>query len=99
MSTLYRAQILLEQEQHDALGRIARAGGQSLSEVVREIVRQYLAEQEEDVRKRQELQALENLARIRTQIREQHGIYQGDLLAEARAEWEQGIERVWRGEE
>lgn len=99
MSTLYRAQILLEQEQHDALKQIAREDGQSLSAVVREIVRQYFAERENDARKKRELQALENLARIRTQIREQHGIYQGDLLADVRAEWEQDLERVWRGEE
>jgi hypothetical protein len=99
MSTLYRAQILLEQEQHDALKGIAHKEGQSLSEVVRGIVRQYLAEQEADARLQQELQALQDLTRIRTQIREQHGVYQDDLLAEVRAEREQDVERVWRGEE
>lgn len=96
MGILYRSQILLEQEQYEALKRIARESSQSLSEIMREIVRRYLAEQ--DTRIKQALQALEDLAHIRMQIQEQHGIYQGDLLAEVRAEWEQDMERVWRGE-
>jgi len=88
----------LEQDQYDALKRIAHEDGRSLSEIMREIVRQYLAGQEKEARTKQELQALENLARIRTQIRERCGVYPGNLLTEARAEWEQDVERVWRGE-
>jgi metal-responsive CopG/Arc/MetJ family transcriptional regulator len=99
MGTLYRTQILLEQEQHDALKEIAREEGLSISEVVRGLVRQYLIEQEQDTQRQRELQALENLADIRAQIREQHGVYQGDLLAQVRAERENDVERVWQGEE
>jgi len=97
VSTLYRAQILLEPEQHEALKRIAHKDARSISEVVREIVRQYLADRERDVRMQRELQAIEDLARTREQVREQHGVYGGDLLAEVRTEQEQDIERVWKG--
>jgi hypothetical protein len=40
MGTLYRAQILLEPEQHQALTQIAQNEGRSLSDLVREIVDQ-----------------------------------------------------------
>ena len=86
MSTLYRAQVLLEPEQHQALAEIARSGGQSISEVVREIVRQYLAEREQETQRQQELRALEALTQIRRQLQAQHGLYPGDLLAEIRAD-------------
>ena len=91
MGTLYRAQILLEPEQHEALKGIAQEEDRSISEVVREIVRQHLAEQEGDIQMQRELQALQDLAQTRTQLREQHGVYQGDLLAEVRAEREQDV--------
>jgi hypothetical protein len=98
MGNLYRAQILLELEQHKALKGIAQEEGRSLSEVVREIVDQFLAAQEQDLRKQRELQALDDLVGIREQIREQHGVFQANLLAEARAEWEQDVERIWAGQ-
>jgi hypothetical protein len=95
MSTLYRAQILLKPEQHEALKEIAHTDGRSISEVVREIVRQYLAERQRDLQLERELQAIEDLARTRKEIQERHGVYDGDLLAEARSEREQDMERVW----
>jgi hypothetical protein len=36
---MYRAQIILEEEQHTALAEIARQEGRSISEIVREMVR------------------------------------------------------------
>ena len=99
MGTLYRAQILLESEQHETLKGIAERDGRSLSQVVREIVDLYLAEQERDVQRRQGLEAVRELARTREQLRERHGMYRGDPLAEVRAEREVDSERVWRGEE
>jgi hypothetical protein len=98
MSTLYRAQILLEQEQHQALSEMAEQEGRSISELVREIVGEHLAEQDREARLRREMQALEALTRIRRQIEAQHGVLQADFLAEARQEREEDIERVWRGE-
>ena len=96
MSTLYRAQILLEQQQHQALSRIARREGRSMSELVREIVGGYLEEQEQQARLQKALQAIEQLTQTRGRLREQHGILPAELLAEARAEREQDLERVWR---
>jgi len=50
MGTLYRAQILLEAEQHRALTEIAQGEGRSLSDLVREIVGQHLAGRDREVR-------------------------------------------------
>jgi hypothetical protein len=99
MGNLYRAQILLEREQHKALKDIAQEEGRSLSEVMREIVDQFLAGQEQALQKQRELQALQDLANMRQQIWAQHGPLRANLLAEARAEWEQDVERIWAGEE
>lgn len=41
---MYRAQILLEPEQHEALVEIARREGRSLSDVVRQMLREQLEE-------------------------------------------------------
>jgi metal-responsive CopG/Arc/MetJ family transcriptional regulator len=98
MSTLYRAQLLLEPEQHQALAEIAQREGRSISDLVREIVRQYLGERDQKARKQREMQAIEELTHIRGRLQEKHGVYQGDLLAEARAEREEEMERIWRGE-
>ena len=92
---MYRAQILLEQQQHEMLAKIARREKRSISDVVREIVNEWLAAQTLESQKRLELDALEQLGQIRLRIQEQRGVYNGDLLAEARSEREQDIERVW----
>jgi len=97
MSTLHRAQLLLESEQHEALAKIAEQEGRSISDLVREIVRQHLAEREQEAQNLNALHALERLAQIRAQVRKEHGILQKDLLAEARAEWEEDVERTWQG--
>ena len=99
MSTLYRAQILLESEQHRTLAEIAHNEGRSISDLVREIVGQYLAEQNQKARLQREIQAIEELTHIRRQLQEQHGVYEVDLVTEVRAEREQDTARVWRDEE
>ena len=98
MSTLYRARILLEAEQHRALTEIAQREGRSLSDLVREIVGQHLAGRDRQVRLQREMQAIEALAQIRRQLQAQHGTYQGDLLAEVREEWDRGVAQVWSDE-
>lgn len=98
MSTLHRAQLLLEPEQHEALAEIAAREGRSISDLVREIVRQHLAERDEETRKLAALRAVEELNELRSRLRERHGLYQGDPVAEVRAEWEQSVEQLWRGE-
>lgn len=94
----YRAQILLKPEQHETLQKIAEREGRSLSDVAREVIQIGLDVRESDDKviwqKRQE--SLERLNRIREEIREQHGIYEGNLIAEVRAERERQINRVWK---
>lgn len=98
MSTLHRAQLLLESEQHQALSEIAEQEGRSISDLVREIVRQHLAERRQQARQLSALEAIERLTQIRARLQEEHGVYQGDLLAEVRSEWEEDIERTWQGD-
>ncbi len=43
---LYRAQIILEKQQHELLAQIAREEGKSLSEVARELIRFALRERQ-----------------------------------------------------
>ncbi len=57
--TLYRAQILLESEQQARIADLAHRQGRSLSELVREIVQNYLDEQEQLAHQR--LSAFEKL--------------------------------------
>jgi predicted DNA-binding protein len=98
MGNMHRAQLLLEPEQHEALAEISEQEGRSISDLVREIVRQYLAERDEETRKRAALEAMEELSRIRSRVREQHGIYPGQPLAEVRTEREEKVGELWRGE-
>ena len=98
MSTLHRAQLLLESEQHQALAEIAEREGRSISDLVREIVRQHLAERRQQAQQLIALQAIERLTQIRARLQEEHGMYQGDPLAEVRAAWEEEIERTWQGD-
>ena len=95
----YRAQILLEPEQHEALAQVAQQENRSISDLVREIVREWLAAQDHEAQRQREMQALEELTQLRLKIQEKHGVYAGDLIEEVRAERDAEIERVWRGEE
>jgi Arc/MetJ-type ribon-helix-helix transcriptional regulator len=97
MNTKYRAQILLEPEQHASLAAIARRQQRSISEVVREIVRLYLEQQEEVEFWHRQSQAMDRLAAIRSRAADQQGVYPGDLVNEAREEQEQAAGRVWSG--
>jgi predicted DNA-binding protein len=98
MSTLTRTQLLLEAEQHEALAQMAKQEGRSISDLVREILRDHLAERGREARLRLAAQAIERLAEVRAGLERQRGLYPGSPLAEARAEWEEDVERVWRGE-
>ena len=84
--TKYRAQILLEPEQHQALAEIATQRQESVSHVVREIVQEYLVERDLNEQQRQEIQAIQSLAQLRQEIQAQHGLIRTDLLAEAARE-------------
>jgi hypothetical protein len=82
----YRAQILLEPDQHQALAEIAAQRQRSISHVVREIVQEYLIERDLDEQQRKEIEAIQALARLRQTIQAQHGLVVDDLLVEAREE-------------
>ena len=82
-----RVQILLEPRQHKALKKAAQRANKSLSQLVREVADQYLAQSASDVDD-EVLQALDNLRRIR----ERQPVYQGHPVAEARAERERQME-------
>ena len=92
----YRAQILLEPEQHQALAEIAAQRQRSISHVVREIVQEYLVERDLDEQQRKEIEAIQALARLRQTIQARHGLVTDDLLVEAREE--RTIELDERGE-
>ncbi|MBL7163248.1 MAG: hypothetical protein ISS57_11625 [Anaerolineales bacterium] len=94
--TKYRAQILLEPKQHQALSEIADQCQQSLSHVVREIVQNYLVDRDLDEKQRQEIQAVQALAELRRTIQERRGLVTEYLLAEARQE--RSVELDERGE-
>jgi hypothetical protein len=98
MSVKYRAQILLEPEQHAVLADIAERENRSLSDLVRQIVAEWLKRNDETERQARELRALEKLTELRMQIQEAHGIYSGDLIEEVRAGQEEDQDRIWRGE-
>jgi len=98
MSTLYRAQLLLETEQHEALARIAEEEGRSVSDLVREIVQRHLDERAREAQSAAALRALGRLTHVRERLRETRGVYEGDPLAEVRAEREDDVARLWEGE-
>ena len=66
--TKYRAQILLEPEQHAALAEAAEREKRSISEIVRLAVSQWLDERRADETIRRRLQALEQIGQHRQAI-------------------------------
>jgi predicted DNA-binding protein len=82
----YRAQILLEAEQHAILSELAEQRKESISGVVREIVGEYIVRMEEDELKQRELNAVQGLQRLRHGLQQDHGILSEDWLDESRAE-------------
>jgi len=94
-SQLLRAQVMLIPEDYQRLKSLADAQGKSLSEMIRDAVTRYLAEQEQ-LKQEQFRQSLEEIRRIRQQNAARHGIYQGDLVNEAREERQRQDEDVWK---
>lgn len=98
MTELYRAQVLLERKQHEALRALAAAEGRSMSEIIREAVAEYLVELDEQRDFLEWEKALDELTKIREEIKARFGVYPGDLIAEIREERADELERVLRGE-
>lgn len=87
---------MLEPEQHQALTEMAQRNGESLSQLVREIVCEHLAQRQ---RKRERgLRALKELDELRQEFEEKYGVIEIDLLEEVRRGREEDFERVMRGE-
>jgi hypothetical protein len=92
---LYRAQILLEPEQHRMLAEIAHKEGRSISEVTRRAIRAgLLAIQNQDEVWQKRMEALAVLR----QIREGSQPYLGDLVNEGRDERDTETGRAWSGQ-
>lgn len=95
MTELIRVQVLLEKGDQAELQEIAHEQGKSVSEILRELVRQYLDEQ----RRAEVEQFRRTLAKVR-EIRErnvaQYGMYEGDLMRDVRDEHEREQEEQWR---
>ncbi len=82
--TLHRAQILLDTEQHAALERMARDSQRSISDLVRHIVDNYLAQASEEESIQRSLAALVGLTALRRELEARSGGLPGDFLEEIR---------------
>ncbi|MCM8749480.1 ribbon-helix-helix domain-containing protein [Thermomicrobiaceae bacterium CFH 74404] len=72
---MHRTQILLEPEQYRALVELARLEGRSLSELLRELVREHLAQRDQaaDVILARQMAALERIRQHRQAVLERRG--------------------------
>ena len=70
---MHRTQILIEPEQHAKLTNLAKEQERSISDIVREIVGQYLADRTEDVRWQGRSTELKRARELRKAIREERG--------------------------
>jgi predicted DNA-binding protein len=95
---MYRMQILLKPEQRERLERVAKREGRTFSDTARRALEEglRLMESDSDLVWDRRLEALRFLDGLRKQIQEEKGIYQGDLVNEARTDRENQIEQTWR---
>ena len=70
MGRLHRTQVLLEPKQHQLLTDMAQLEGRSVSDLLREIVDQYVAERESHNQLQRQVQAVQALTRIRRKLEE-----------------------------
>ena len=70
---MHRTQILIEPEQHAQLVNLAKEQERSISDIIREIVGQYLADRTEDVRWQGRFTQLKRARELRESIREERG--------------------------
>lgn len=97
---MYRMQILLKPEQRERLKRVAKREGRTFSDTARRALEEGLRVMEGDSDEiwKQRREALEALNSLRKQIQEEKGVYQGDLVNDARTERENQVDRTWREE-
>ena len=90
--SMMRTQLLLEPEQHRTLAQIAQEEDRSISDLVREILREALVEREKIQRQEKAAEALQRL----NQLREAGPVYLGDPIAEIRAERTRQVDTIWQ---
>ncbi len=90
---LIRAQVMLDPEDYRRLQALANETGKSLSAILREAVLRFLEEQEQQ-KQEQLCKTLAEMRQIREQNATRYGVYQGDLVNEAREERERQMEDV-----
>ena len=97
---MYRMQLLVKPEQRKRLERVAKRAGRTFSDTARRALEEGLRvmEGESDSLWEERLEALASLNKLRKQIQEEHGLYQGDLVNEARAERDSHSEQLWRNQ-
>lgn len=89
----YRAQILLEPEQHRALVELAERQKRSVSDLVREAVAEYVVDRTNSATLKKRLAALDELERLQAEIRATSGTVPEDFLTRIRDEHE---EELWQ---
>ena len=99
MTDLYRAQVLLERKQHQALQSLAAAEGRSMSEIIREAVAAYLVERDEERELQDWERTLEELTKIREEIRSRFGTLNDDFILRNREERDEELWQRMMGEE
>ncbi|HLF89630.1 MAG TPA: ribbon-helix-helix protein, CopG family [Anaerolineales bacterium] len=97
--TMHRTQLLLKPTQYQALRTLAQQEQRSISEIVREILDQYLEENDQRTRWVRRSQALQRLSVLRARVQKRTGVYTGDLVAGAREERDEDLARIWQGKE
>ncbi|MBM4034416.1 MAG: ribbon-helix-helix protein, CopG family [Planctomycetes bacterium] len=98
MAALHRTQILLEPEQHQALAQMAQDAGRSVSDIVREILRERLARETKEAKHRELMETLARLKKFCDEVQAKHGVIDFDPVEEVREEADREMERVLRGE-
>lgn len=97
-STLVRAQVLMTREQRRRIERLAEKEGRSLSDITRRALEAGLdqLEGETDEALRRERENLLAMRVLRERALARYGVYQGDLVNEAREERDRQVDDVWK---
>jgi predicted DNA-binding protein len=88
---LHRAQILLEDHQHERLETLARDSGRSMSDLVREAVAAFLSHTSEEESVRRSLEAINELTGLRRRVEAKKGCLQPSFLGQLREERDAGL--------
>ena len=96
--TLVRAQVLMTREQRRRIERLAEKEGRSLSDITRRALEAGLdqLEGETDEALRRERENLLAMRVLRERALARYGVYQGDLVNEAREERDRQVDDVWK---